>query len=422
MRVLDTVVAGQTLTNSVTAQWTGLDGANSNERTGSGTPAYNDYFTGPATTSLIVSDNNSLTKAIIADTYVDAPSTATDKIVRIGDTATYRLTLKLGEGTNRSVKVQDVLPTGMAYDSLVGITPASGSSTFTYSVVSQPAPGATGTLTWDLGTVVNTPSNNNTPFDALIIEYKAKVLPDAGIAQAPTTSLLNTATLSYLDAGGNTVVDPARLVSSDTLTLRQPVMSPIVKLGNGAGNTAATPLNVNVATDTVHFQLRSCNTTGLAPAYSVKLTDVLASQLNETSITPPVVAVGGTTLTAGTGYTYTAPAARGGSMIFVLNTPVNPGQCVTVDYNIGFHTDFGPNQIWNNSATLNEYWSLPAQSGQKYAPTGSSQFYMTNKVSVTPLAKARGSPAAAKRPSVKRRSTGSRSRAWRSARLWTTWW
>ncbi len=79
-------------------------------------------------------------------------------------------------------------------------------------------------------------------------------------------------------------------------------------------------------------------------------------------------------------------------MNFVLNTPVNPGQCVTVDYNIGFHTDFGPNQTWNNSATLNEYWSLPAQSGQKYAPTSSAQFYMTNKVSVTPLSKTLVSP------------------------------
>ncbi len=392
VRVLATVVAGQALTNSVTAQWTGLPGANSYERTGSGIPTYNDYFTGPATTRLVVSDNNSLTKAIIADTYVDAPSTATDKIVRIGDTATYRLTLKLGEGTTRNVKVQDVLPSGMAYDSLVGITPVSGSSTFTYAVVSQPAPGAVGALTWDLGTVVNAPSYNNTPFDALIIEFKVKVLPDAGIAQVPTSSLINTATLSYLDANGNTVVDPARLVSSDTLTLRQPVMSPIVKLGNGAGNTAATPLNVNVATATVHFQLKSCNTNGLAPAYGVKLSDVLASQLNESSITPPVVAVGGTTLIAGADYTYTPPAGRGGTMNLVLNKAVNPGQCVTVDYSIGFHTDFGPNQIWNNSATLNEYWSLPAQSGQKYAPMGSSQFYMTNKVSVTPLAKTLVSP------------------------------
>ena len=392
VRVLPAVVPGQVLTNSARAQWTGLDGVNANERTGSGSPAYNDYFSAPATTRLTVSDNNSLTKAIVADSYADAPGASLDKIARIGDSATYRLTLKLGEGTNRSVKVQDILPAGMAYESLVGISPASGSGTFTYTLLSQPAPGATGTLVWDFGTVLNNPSSNNTPFDSLIIEYRAKVLPDSGIVQIPTTALRNTATLGYQDAAGATVTDPARLVSSDTLTVRQPVMSQIVKLGNGAANTAGTPLNVNVATETVHFQLKSCNTDGQAPAYGVKFTDLLASQFDEGSISAPVVAVGGSTLAAGTGYSYTPPAGRGGSMLFVLNAPVAPGQCATVDYNVGFHTDFGPNQSWSNRATLDEYWSLPAQSGQKYVPTGSSSFYLINKVEVTPLKKALVSP------------------------------
>ena len=50
--VLDNVLPGQELTNSATARWTGLDGASAFERTGSGTPAVNDYFTGPATTTL----------------------------------------------------------------------------------------------------------------------------------------------------------------------------------------------------------------------------------------------------------------------------------------------------------------------------------------------------------------------------------
>jgi len=89
---------------------------------------------------------------------------------------------------------------------------------------------------------------------------------------------------------------------------------------------------------------------------------------------------------------FTAAAARGGSMNFVLTKPVNPGQCVTIDYSVGFHTDFGPNQVWNNSATLNEYWSLPAQSGQRYAPTGTASFHMTNKAEVTPLAKTLTAP------------------------------
>ncbi|MEJ2393109.1 MAG: isopeptide-forming domain-containing fimbrial protein [Gammaproteobacteria bacterium] len=237
----------------------------------------------------------------------------------------------------------------------------------------------------------NTPSGP--PVDTLVIEYTATVPPNAGITQVPTTGLPNTATLGYLDVDGNPVIAPTRLVASDILTVRQPVMSPIVKSDRlGRTGTAANPLNVNVASDVMQFRLSSCNTTGLAPAYSVQLSDVLANQLDETSLTAPVVTVGGTVLTAGTGYVYTPPAGRGGTMNFVLNTPVNPGQCVTVDYNIGFHTDFGPIQTWNNSATLDEYWSLPAQSGQRYVPTGSSQFYMTNQVVVTPLAKVMDTP------------------------------
>jgi fimbrial isopeptide formation D2 family protein/uncharacterized repeat protein (TIGR01451 family) len=388
VRVLATVQVGQLLTNSVVARWTSLDGASSDERTGSGTPAQNDYVTGPVTSTLTVADNNRLSKAIVADSYVDPPGSATDKIVRSGDLATYRLTLSLGEGSTRSVRVQDLLPAGMAYAGLVGISPTSGGTPFTYSVLSQPTPGATGTLAWELGDIINAPSNDGTPVDALVIEYRAQVLADAGIVQSPTATLTNTATLSYVDAGGNTVVDASRLVASDNLTLRQPVMSPLTKSDRlGRTGSAETPLIVNPAVDVMQFRLESCNSTGLAPAYSVVITDLLASQLDETILTAPVVAVGGTVLAAGTDYTYTPPAGRGGTMSFALNAPVNPGQCLTVDYDIGFHTDFGPNQLWSNSATLAEYWSLPAASGQKYAPAGVAQFHMTNPVSVVPLAK-----------------------------------
>jgi fimbrial isopeptide formation D2 family protein/uncharacterized repeat protein (TIGR01451 family) len=393
VRVLDTVQVGQLLANSVLARWTSLDGASSNERTGSGTPAHNDYVTGPVTSTLSVADNNRLSKAIVADSYTDPPGSATDKVVRSGDLATYRLILLLGEGLTRSVRVQDLLPAGMAYAGLVQVTPDSGAASFTYSIVSQPMSGATGTLTWELGNVVNTPSNDGTPVDSLVIEYRAQVLANAGIVQAPTTTLTNTATLSYLNAGGSPVVDASRLVASDNLTLRQPVMGPLTKSDRlGRTGSAETPLNVNPVIDVMQFRLESCNSSGQAPAYDVVITDLLASQLDETTLTAPVVTVGGSVLAAGTDYLYAPPAGRGGTMSFALNAPVNPGQCFTVDYNIGFHTDFGPNQLWSNSATLAEYWSLPAGSGQKYTPAGVAQFHMTNPVSVVPLAKTLTSP------------------------------
>ena len=218
---------------------------------------------------------------------------------------------------------------------------------------------------------------------------------------ATHTSILldNQAKLSY--TGGDPMLYPARLTTTATIEVRQPVMSTIAKTGAVVGRTAigdgsnANPYQVIVATDTIHFQLKSCNN-GLAPAYNVKMTDVLASQLNETSIAAPVVAVGGTTLAAVTDYTYTYDNTTR-TMTFVLNNankPVNPGQCVTIDYTIGFHTNLSPNETWSNSATLNEYWSLPAN-GRLYASSGPAQVWMTNKVTVQPLSKTLTSPAEA---------------------------
>lgn len=400
-----------TFDNTVWVDWTSLDNATSVERTGVGCPAattLNDYCASATSAPFTITDKNRLSKAIVADTYVDAFSTAADATVRVGvdDTAAYQLTLTLGEGTTDSVTVSDVLPAGLVFDSLVSITPASGAGDFTYTMVSQPAPGASGTLVWDFGDVVNAPSGDATPTDALVIEYLTRVIENdaSTIAQAATTTLTNTATLAYLDGAGNPVVDPTRLEDTADLTVWQPVMSAVSKTGNKPAeppstNTISTPLNVNVTTDTVQFQVESCNTTGLSPAYSVQLSDVLATQLDEGWVTPtspsfipPVVTVNGVVLTAVIDYTYTPPAGRGGTMQIELLTAVNPGQCATLDYEMGFHTDFPPTQTWSNNVTLDEYWSLPTSSGQQYIPLGSAQFFMTNLIGIAPLSKIVSSP------------------------------
>ncbi len=55
VKVLDTVSAGQVLTNSVTARWTSLDGANNDERTGAdGIGGLNDYVATAAAPPLTV--------------------------------------------------------------------------------------------------------------------------------------------------------------------------------------------------------------------------------------------------------------------------------------------------------------------------------------------------------------------------------
>ena len=199
----------------------------------------------------------------------------------------------------------------------------------------------------------------------------------------PSTTLANTASLSYVGASPRT--------SSATATLRQPVINQVTKTDR-LGRTS--PASVLVASDIMQFRLEACNT-GQAPAYSVEVADQLATQLDEDPIANLAVSVGGVLLVAGSDYTYTPPGARGGMMHFLLTTPVNSGQCVTIDYDIGFHIDFGSNQVWNNSVTVGAYWSLPMQSGQRYGPVGPATFSMHNVAGIAPPAKTIDSPASA---------------------------
>ncbi len=406
-----TAQPGQTLSNQIWIDWTSLDNASGYERTGAGCPtvtAPDDYCAGPATSNVVIADTSTLVKSIVSDTYVVAPlSTANDATVRVGDTVTYQLDLNLQEGVTRQVTVQDVLPAGLQFVDVVSINgdttvsytaPATGTgSNFSYAPItaaSVPAAGATGTLTWTIGDVTNNPLGDATT-DTLTIVYRARVVENV-LAHTPTLTLTNTATLGYIDFAGASVVDPARLESSAVLTVLQPVMDSLTKIDR-SGRTSITP--VNPAFETMNFRLSSCNTTGFAPAYSVLITDTLPTQNDETSITglvngagQPDVYIGGVLQTAGVDYSYTPPAARGGDMVFRLIAPVNPGDCVDIDFDIGFYTDFPLNQIWYNNVSLNEYWSLPLLSGQRYPGLGPVQFGMTNAIPQEPPVKTLISP------------------------------
>ncbi|MDO8988390.1 MAG: isopeptide-forming domain-containing fimbrial protein [Sideroxyarcus sp.] len=400
-----TAEPGAILTNQVWIDWTSLNDASGYERTGAGCPtitAPNDYCAGPASASVTIADTTSLVKSIDSDTWNVAPSTATDAIVRVGDTVTYRLALNVQEGLTRNVTVQDVLPGGLQFVDVVSINgdtiasysaPGSGAgSNFSYAPITVvPAAGQTGTLTWDLGDITNNPQGD-TSTDTLVIIYRARVVENV-LAHTPTLTLTNTATLGYVDVNGSAVIAPARLVSSATLTVRQPVMAGLSKTDRSGRVSIAA---VSPGFDIMNFRLGSCNNTGQAPAYSVQLTDTLATQFNEASIAGPVgglghpdVYIGGALQTTVVDYTYTL---SGGDMVFNLNKPVNPGECVYIDYDIGFDSLPVPDQIWYNSVILDGYWSLPPSSGQHYPASSPVTFGMANPVENIPPSKTLVSP------------------------------
>ena len=125
--VLET--SGAPITNSVYVDWTSLSGSITGERTGAGCPnvtSPNNYCSGPATASVTSLDPTTLAKSVVSDSWTAHPSTGTDSTLRIGDTVVYSLALTLREGVTQNVVVTDQLPTGLAFDSVVSITPAIG--------------------------------------------------------------------------------------------------------------------------------------------------------------------------------------------------------------------------------------------------------------------------------------------------------
>jgi uncharacterized repeat protein (TIGR01451 family)/fimbrial isopeptide formation D2 family protein len=393
-------VTGAPINNSVYVDWTSLDGGQAAERTGADCPAsdpLNAYCFGPATASVTTLDNTSIAKAVTGDAYAETPASTGDPVVRVGDTVTYELTLNLREYVTRNVAVEDALPEGMALESFT----INGGANFGYTLAAQPVAGATGTLRWEFGDISNQPSNDGTPLDALVIQYVAKVVTDAppvGVAEDTRILRDNLAQLFY--TGGDPATYPDRLTATETIDVRQPQMQAISKVDLGSGRagsgTVADPYQVNIATDVMNFQLSSCND-GLAPAYGVVITDQLAPEFDESDLAtnPPVVKIGGTILNAGIDYILTLPG-RGGELRIALqdSAPVNPGECVTVDYNLGFHTDLTVSTTWSNQARLPEYRSLPlAESGRVYALADTAQVWMTNLLNVESLSKTLQLPA-----------------------------
>jgi uncharacterized repeat protein (TIGR01451 family)/fimbrial isopeptide formation D2 family protein len=381
-------VSGSDIANTAYTQWTSQNGLSSAERTGTGCPlttAPNGYCFGPLSAVVSALDNTSITKTITTDSYAENPPTSGVPIVRVGDSVTYALNLNLQEYTTRNVAVEDLLPTGLELESFV----INGGSNFTYSLSVQPVNGATGLLRWELGDVTNAPSNDGTPLDTLTIEYVARVVTDdapIGVPVIPSLQRQNQASLFY--ASGDPNVYPERLRSTQSIEVRQPLMSPLSKVDLGVNRqgsgTQADPYQVNIAADDMSFEISSCNT-GQAPAYGVVVSDQLASEFDETDLisNPPVVTIGSITLTESVDYLYTPPAGNGGSLRFVLqdSAPVPAGECVSVSYDIGFQTNITDSRSWSNQAQLEKYYSLTGgQPARLYTSNDISQVWMTNLV------------------------------------------
>jgi uncharacterized repeat protein (TIGR01451 family)/fimbrial isopeptide formation D2 family protein len=388
--------AGGDISNSAMVDWTSLDGASNDERDGDGCPnwtAPDDYCTGPAVATTTTVDNNSVDKTVTADTFDTAPwSTAVDSVVRIGDFITYRLALNLSGGLIQNLVAQDTLPGGMVFVETVSINgdttaaytpPVSGEgSNFSYAAITAanvPAAGQTGALTWTIDNVVNDPFGDPTT-DAIEIIYRARILPDAGIAHVASTTLSNTVSMDYETAAGPATTQ----TDSATVTVVQPVLAVTKSAVADGGDT------VLAADEIVTYTVDIANSGG-APAYDPQLTDIIPVGMRNGTATITTVSM---ELLSGTVLPNLAPTynAATGVATWEFDTGVADqyaipaGDTLRIVYQVQTDTSLSAGMALTNEAQIQRYYSLddddiPIQGGID----GEAQIYGPSNVSTVTL-------------------------------------
>ncbi|MGK7865696.1 SdrD B-like domain-containing protein [Falsiroseomonas sp. E2-1-a20] len=214
-RLLDSVTPAQVLSNTATLAY---DSNPADFVTpGSPTPAEDlasrSYSTQDTETRTVVLAPT-LAKSVIATGDANSGSAfgnVSNPDAAPGETVTYRLTISLGEGTQRLV-ISDTLPTGLTF---TGATVESIGATISGSSLSVGASATSvtgGTYTFDFGTIVNAGDNDRDAGDTVTILVDARVAADA-VAE---TMLTNTAKVeTYAPGGGkpglHSATDPAAI-------------------------------------------------------------------------------------------------------------------------------------------------------------------------------------------------------------------
>ena len=289
VRVHSSVLADQVLNNSAVAAWTSRDGLAAIERTGAnGIGGLNDYVTAPVTAIITIPDIvATIDKQRTNDT---SPVLNVPEDVRIGDVVEYTLTIPVPEGTLVNLQIEDVLPRGLAFESVVSINGDAGPDPFAdalpFSYADIPASnittnidGVTGetTVTWNLGNINNQPLDS-TPNDFVIV-YLARVLNDE-LAQANNTDLINNVIIRYDTAVGTVTTLPV----AETISVLQPDLSVSKSVATVDGDS------VIVSSEIITYTVEIINN-GSAPAYDTLFQDTIPDGLrqgisiNVTSIT-----------------------------------------------------------------------------------------------------------------------------------------
>jgi uncharacterized repeat protein (TIGR01451 family)/fimbrial isopeptide formation D2 family protein len=245
---------GQTITNNAKCEWTSLAGASAYERTGNGTAP--DNYIASSNASLTAADSTTLVKTI--------PSGISQ--YTIGDTVTYRIKLSFNEGTTAGMTIADTLPLGLEF---VSATLTNGNGGISYAAPAMPAAGSTGYISWNFGSVADTPDNITTD-DFINLDAVCRV-QDTG-SNLAGVSLTNTARAYYTDGTG--AVKPTAQ-SLSVITLVEPDLNIAKTVVSPGPYTSGSPVQYRIDISNI----------GTSDAHNVIVWDTLSSHLDYTGTT-----------------------------------------------------------------------------------------------------------------------------------------
>ena len=308
------VKPGQELNNNIVLNYSSLDGDILTER---------DYnITLNDTDDIIIKDLTALTKDVVGSNNYG-----------VGELITYRLNLYITEGTTDDVVIKDTLPAGLVFESA---TISKGNENISYTLTNEPIEGATGELTWELGSIIN-PGNGDDTDDKITVDYTAFIQDIAGNVRGKV--LTNTAHLEYVDGDG---VNQTTGDNTATVTVIEP------ELKVEASILSADPYE---AGDDVIYQITISHTGASdATAYDVKITDTLPDELSYSSYiadpndpAEPVIS-GQNIIWGGTG---TIDIDAGDTFVFniyvTLDDEVKPDQVLSNNISINYSSTDGDN-------------------------------------------------------------------------------
>lgn len=277
---------------------------------------------------------------------------------RVGDLVRYTLTVgNLFEGTIDQFVVRDTLPANMQFVRTISIdgdangSPWSAAAPLSYADLidgaNAPAPGSSGTLSWNFGTLGNS-GDNTSGNDQLVIVYEARV--KNSIPDAPTTTLTNAATLDHQLASGGATSTRNAATAIDALQPQLAISKAVVQAPNPV-----------VAGATIKYRVTVTNN-GSAPAYNVQVRDTLPSTVRDTLPTNFVYTNGGAPPAVDPTVDTTAYATTG---VITWSWPdsqplAGGGSTLTITYDVKIDSDVGPNVSIVNSADVPQSYSLPS--------------------------------------------------------------